>query len=127
MEVRPQNRKLYKKALEILTLSRRVSMYLVEDLASLEKNGRENPFIYFTGDIIKHSDSLAPEILKAENQLFQSERLKHAISLESLTNKLYKNCVRLEHSGSNGKDFVRLLRKEVKIFKRLQQGWILSL
>ncbi|MHA7058262.1 hypothetical protein ACWGOQ_0013650 [Aquimarina sp. M1] len=127
MESSPKNIRLYKKALEILILSKSVSKYLLHDLAALEKNGTENPFIYFTGDIIKDSDSLVPEIIKAENQPFQNERLQHAISLESLTNKLYKNCQRLERSESNGRDFVRLLRKEIKKFKRLQRHWIMTL
>ncbi|WP_348637315.1 hypothetical protein [Aquimarina sp. 2201CG14-23] len=99
----------------------------MHDLSPLEKNGNENPFIYFTGDIVKQSDSLVPEIIKAENQPFQNDRIKHAISLESLTNKLYKNCERLERSESNGKDFIKLLRKELKKFKRLQRSWMMSL
>lgn len=127
MEKRPKNIILYKKALEILILSKSVSKYLAYDLAPLEKNGSENPFIYFTGDIVKDSDSLAPRIIDAENQVFQDDRLKHANLLESLTNKLYKNCERLERSNSNGKDFVRLLRKEVKKFKKLQHHWMMTL
>ncbi|WP_299315778.1 hypothetical protein [uncultured Aquimarina sp.] len=127
MESSPKNIRLYKKALEILILSKSVSKYLSHDLAPLEKNGNENQFIYFTGDIVKDSDSLVPEIIKAENHIFQDDRLKHAIFLESLTNKLYKNCERLERSESNGKDFVRLLRKELKKFKRLQRNWMMSL
>ncbi|WP_405205579.1 hypothetical protein [Aquimarina sp. LLG6339-5] len=127
MNSSPKNKILYKKALEILILSKSVSKYLVHDFSALEKNGNEHPFIYFTGDIIKDSDSLVPEILKAENQVFQNDRLKHACLLENLTNKLYRNCQRLEHSESNGKDFVRLLRKEVKKFKKLQRNWMMSL
>ncbi|MDH7444501.1 hypothetical protein QBK95_02610 [Aquimarina sp. 2201CG14-23] len=127
MEQSPKNKILYKKALEILILSKSISKYLVHDLSPLEKNGNENPFIYFTGDIVKQSDSLVPEIIKAENQPFQNDRIKHAISLESLTNKLYKNCERLERSESNGKDFIKLLRKELKKFKRLQRSWMMSL
>ncbi len=127
MESSPKNIRLYNKALEILILSKSVSKYLVHDFAPLEKNGSENPYIYFTGDLIKDSDSLVPEIIKAENQPFQNDRIKHAISLEYLTNKLYKNCERLERSNSNGKDFIKLLRKEVKKFKTLQRRWMMSL
>ncbi|GAA0726219.1 hypothetical protein GCM10009430_32980 [Aquimarina litoralis] len=127
MERRPENIILYKKALEILILSKSVSKYLAYDLAPLEKNGNENPFIYFTGDIVKDSDSLVPRIMDVENQVFQDDRLKHANLLENLTNKLYKNCERLERSHSNGKDFVRLLRKEVKKFKKLQRHWMMTL
>lgn len=127
METRPNTIKLYKQALEILQLSRSISNYLVQDLVSLQNDGRENPFIYFTGDIIRQSDSLAPGIIKAESQIFQDERIKHALSLKRLTNHLYTNCERLEKSESNGKDFLILLRKELKKFKRLQNRWMTSL
>ncbi len=127
MEFKPKNKRLHKKALEILILSRRISKYLIHDLNHLDSNGSENPFIYFTGDIIKQSDSLVPEIIKAENQHFLDDRIRHAHSLKRLTNRLYKNCERLERSGSNGKDFLILLRFELKKFKKLQQHWILSL
>ena len=127
MTSRPKNKRLYKKALEILTLSRSISGYLIHDLNQLDANGHENPFIYFTGDIIQQSDSLVPEIIKAENQTFQDDRIKYANSLETLTNRLYRNCERLEGSESNGKDFVILLRKELKKFKKLQRRWMMTL
>lgn len=127
MKYQPKNKKLHKQALEILMLSRSISNYLIQDLAPLQNNGTENPTIYFTGDIIRQSDSLAPKIIKAESQVFQDDRIKHANSLRNLTNSLYKNCKRLEHTESNGKEFLVLLRHELKKFKRLQRNWMLSL
>ena len=99
---------LYKKAEEIFALSRRVSEYLVHDLARLKEDGTEDPHVYFTGDIVQQSTNLAPEILKAESQLFSEAKHKHAASVARLTNLLYKNCERLEHSNSNGKEFLNL-------------------
>lgn len=122
-----KNRRLHKQAIEILHLSRNISNYLVHDLSELQNNGCDNPYIYFTGDIIRQSDSLTPEIIKAESQLYKNDRIKYALSLKALTNSLYKNCERLEKSGSNGKDFLVLLRKELKKFRRLQRSWMMSL
>ncbi|MCK8521958.1 hypothetical protein M0D21_10295 [Aquimarina sp. D1M17] len=127
MRLQPKNKRLYRKALEIFTLSRSVSNYLVHDLASLEEDGNENPHIYFTGDIIRQSDALAPHIIHAENQVFQDDRIKHAHSLIRITNRLYKNCERLEQSQSNGKEFATLLRKELRKFKSLQRSWMMTL
>ena len=127
MRIQPRNKRLYKKALEIFTLSRNISTYLIHDLAPLQNNGSENPHIYFTGDIIRQSDALAPKIIKAENQTFQDERIKQATSLIHITNKLYKNCERLEQSESNGKEFLILLRKELRKFKHLHRSWMMSL
>lgn len=118
---------LYKKALDIFALSRHISHYYVDDLAPLQHNGTENPYIYFTGDIVQQSVSLAPEIIKAETKVFSEEKHKHAAYVARLTNRLYKNCERLERSGSNGREFLQLLRNELKKFRKLQRTWMMTL
>lgn len=118
---------MYKKAMEILALSRNISSYLVHDMAPLRQNGRDDSKIYFSGDIVQQSVSLAPEILKAESQPFAEEKHKYAASVIRLTNSLYKNCERLEYSNSNGKDFLPILRNEIKKFRKLQRRWMLTL
>ncbi|QIE60551.1 hypothetical protein G5B37_13545 [Rasiella rasia] len=118
---------IYKKAQDIFALSRNISQYLGHDLAELNEDGTEDRNIYFSGDIVQQSISLAPEILKAESQAFSEEKEKHVASLTRLTNLLYKNCERLEHSASNGKDFLPILRKELKKFRKLQRTWMLTL
>ncbi|WP_445733876.1 hypothetical protein [Mariniflexile sp.] len=118
---------IYKKAIEIFTLSQSISMYLNHDLCSLRSDGSENSHIYFSGDIVQQSVSLAPEIVNAELERFSDKKHKHLDSLKRLTNKLYKNSYRLEHSNSNGKDFLPILRSELKKFKQLQRSWILTL
>ena len=118
---------LYKKAVDIFTLSRNISTFLVHDIAHLTVDNTEDPNIYFTGDIVQQSVSLAPEILKAESQSFSEEKHKYAASVSRLTNSLYKNCERLEGLNSNGKDFLPVLRSELKKFRRLHRTWMLTL
>ena len=118
---------LYQKAMDIFTISRSIAHYFVDDLCYLEKDGKENPDIYFTGDIVQQSISLAPEILKAESEPFSEDKQKYAASVTHLTNLLYKNCERLERTHSNGRDFLPVLRKELKKFRKLQRSWMLTL
>ena len=118
---------LYKKAQEIFMLSRNISQYFGHDLVQLNEDGSENKYIYFSGDIVQQSVSLAPEILKAERQPFSEQKQKHIASLTRLTNLLYKNCERLERTHSNGKDFLPILRNELKKFRKLQRHWMLTL
>lgn len=118
---------LYKKALEIFTLSRNISQYVCQDLNLLNNDGSENPHIYFSGDIVQQSVCLAPEILKAESQPFSELKQKHVASINRLTNLLYTNCERLERSHTNGKDFFPILRAELKKFRKLQRSWMLTL
>mgnify|MGYP006395403545 CR=1 FL=1 len=118
---------LYQKAMDIFRLSRSISHYFVDDLNYLQKDGHEHPDIYFTGDIVQQSVSLGPEILRAESEAFSDAKQRHAASVARLTNRLYKNCERLELSNSNGRDFLPLLRKELKKFRHLQRMWMLTL
>lgn len=121
------NSPLHKKALEILTLSKSISQFLVYNMSHLDEGGNEHPDIYFTGDIVQKSVSLYPEIINAEQKTFAEEKNKHAASLEHLTTMLDKNCERLQGSVPNGKEFLNLLRKEIRRFRKMQNQWLLTL
>jgi hypothetical protein len=118
---------IYNKALEIFSLSRKISNYISYDLIPLHPDGSEDKNIYFSGDIVQQSESLLPEIIKAEVTPFFEKKHRHAATVSRLTNLLYKNCKRLEHCNSNGKDFLPILRKELKKFRQLQRYWLLTL
>jgi hypothetical protein len=118
---------IYKKAMEIYILSRSISSYIQYDLSDLKPDGTENSNIYFSGDIIQQSESLGPEIVNAELERYSEKKHKHLESLQRLTNLLYKNSYRLEGSNSNGKDFLPILRSELKKFRKLQHNWMLTL
>ncbi|TYA57543.1 hypothetical protein [Formosa maritima] len=118
---------LYQKAMEIIVLSRSISTYLNQDLSYLQADGKEDINIYFSGDIVQQSVSLAPEIEKAELERFSDKKYKHIESVKRLTNLLFKNCSRLEKSNSNGKDYLPILRSELKKFRKLQHTWSLTL
>jgi len=118
---------IYKQAMQIFILSRSISTYLNQDLAILNENGVEDADIYFSGDIVQQSVSLAPEIINAELERASDKKHKHVASVRQLTNRLYKNCKRLERSNSNGKDYIPILRKELKTFRKLQASWMLTL
>lgn len=118
---------LYIKAKEIMQISRHISDYLVPDLSVLNENGNEDKSIYFTGDLIRQSNSLIPNIVKAENEFFQEARTQYIIAVGHLTDRLSRNCEKLELSNSNGLEFVRLLRREIQKFRKLQRIWRLTL
>jgi hypothetical protein len=118
---------IYQKAIDILVLSRSISTYINQDLAYLRPDGSEDTNIYFSGDIIQQSESLAPEIMKAEAERYSDKKHKHLDSLERLTHRLHLNCNRLQHCNSNGKDYLPILQNELKKFKRLQRTWMMTL
>lgn len=118
---------IYKKAMEIYILSRSISSYFQYDLSGLKPDGAEDTDIYFSGDIIQQSVSLAPEIVNAEMERYSERKHKHIAALQRLTSLIYKSSFRLERSNSNGKDFIPLLRSELNKFKKLQHNWLLTL
>ena len=118
---------IYRKALEIIVLSRSISTYLNHDLSHLTFDGNEDPHIYFSGDIVQQSELLGPEIIKAESESFIERKRIHADTVRRITDMLYRSCKRLEQCSSNGKDFLPILRKELKNFSKLQRSWMLTL
>ena len=118
---------LYYKALDILTLSRHMSYLFCEDLIGPESHGPEDEKIYFTGDIIQQSYSLAPEILRAENQPYAEDKRRYSKRVKLLTKKLFYTCDRLENSPIISKDFLPLFRRELRQFRKLQRTWALML
>lgn len=118
---------IYKKAMDIIILSRSISTYLNQDLSYLKADGTEDNHIYFSGDIIQQSNNLAPEIINAERERFSDKKEKHLESLDRLTTKLYRNCRRLEGSNSNGRDYLPILRGELRKFRKLQRSWMMTL
>lgn len=118
---------IYQKAMEIIVLSRSISTYINQDLSYLNPDGSEDSHIYFSGDIVQQSTSLAPEILNAELKRHSNKKHVHVESLERLTNQLHKNTKRLMHCNSNGKDYLHILNKELKKFRNLQKVWMLTL
>ena len=123
------NLPIYRKAMEIFRLTQKISNYLHADLSILKHDGSEDEGIYFSGDIIQQSVSIGPEILKAEleKKSYSEKRYKHAEAVRSLSFRLHKSCKRLEKCNSNGRDFLPLLNKELKKFRKLQQNWMLTL
>ena len=118
---------VYQKAIDIIALSRSISSYLNYDLSYLNSDGSEDSNIYFSGDIVQQSASIAPEIVNAELERFSDKKHQHFASIQRLTNRLYHNCKRLTRCKSNGKDYLPVLQIELKKFKQLQKTWMLTL
>ena len=118
---------VYQKAIDIIMLSRSISTYISQDLSYLNADGSEDNDIYFTGDIIQQSTNLAPQIISAEQEPCTHKKSKHIERLDRLITRLYYNCRRLEKSNSNGRDYLPILRGELRKFRTLKNHWILTL
>jgi len=118
---------IYRKAMDILAVSRSISTYINQDLSYLYPDGREDEHIYFSGDIIQQSESLVPEIEKAQAERFSERKYRHLDSIERLLHRLQLNCSRLERCKSDGRDYLPVLRRELNKFNNLKRSWMLTL
>ena len=118
---------LYRKAKEIIHLTRNISDYLIPEMAVLNEKETEDSKIYFTGDIIRQSLSLIPNIENAEKAEISDSKMNYVVAVSRLTDILYRNCERLEHSSCKGTEFVKVLRGELKKFRKLQYVWKLTI
>ena len=119
-------RNFHGKALEIKNISKIISDYVVDELSASTDNSKSTT-LYYSGDIVQQSIIIYEEIIKAEKSIFFEKKYFHACTIEWLISRLLITCRRIESSCSKSKDFVTILKKEVKKFKLLQNYWMLTL
>jgi len=105
---------IYKKALAIFQLSRRVAAYITDDkdVISMYKSGSISD--KYADNLVMNAYRLVPKIVETEIQGNKNLKLELAKSLRYFIERIYKDCLKLESIKIQGKDFVRLLRKELK-------------
>ena len=74
-----------------------------------------------------NSLGLVPKIVEAESEENPSLKLKYAKSIRYLIDILYQDCLSLEQTKINGKDFVKILRKELILLKKMHIRYVKSL
>jgi len=93
-----------------------LSMY-----SSVERSDR------YADSLVMNSLGLVPEIVKTESEQNPRLKLKYAKSLHHFIDVLYQDCLRLERTRIQGKDFVRMLRKELILLRRMHRRYVKSL
>ncbi|MCX2678460.1 hypothetical protein OOZ15_00765 [Galbibacter sp. EGI 63066] len=118
---------IYRKAIHIFKLSRQISNYLRGDKSILELNRSSFVADQFSDKLIMASLGLAPKIAIAESTADPAVKMQSVSSLEKTTAALLHYCEKLELNHEHGKEFLELLRKEVKKFGQLQSRWAIHL
>jgi len=118
---------IYQKSLDIFRLTRSIAAYVTND-KSINKmylsNSAPDKYAHI---LVMDSLGLVPKIAETEIQENPKLKLKYAKSLQYFIDSLYSNCVKLENTKIQGKDFVRLLRKELILLKRMHKRYVKSL
>jgi DNA-binding XRE family transcriptional regulator len=118
---------IYQKSLDIFKLSRRIASYITYDKDMLSMYKSNNKADRYADSLVMDALGLVPRIVETENQVNPSLKLKYAKSLRLSIDRLYSNSIKLEKTKVQGKEFIMLLRKELKNFKKLHKLYVNSL
>lgn len=118
---------IYQKSIAIFKLSRHVASYITDDkdIMSMYRSGRKSD--NYADNLVMNAFRLVPKIVETETQENPRLKLKYAKSLRYFIDRLYHSCLQLENTKIQGKDFVIMLRKELKILRKIHRRYVKSL
>ncbi len=118
---------IYQKSIDIFKLSRSVASYVTDDKDVISMYHSGDRVDNYADNLIMNAFKLVPKVVETETQESPSKKLRYAKSLRYFIDRLYQDCLHLEGSRIHGKDFVRLLRKELKSLRKIHRLYVNSL
>lgn len=118
---------VYRKALELCQMSREIASYVSfnKDLLKLYKSNSLRDII---ADSLLTDTILIPQkIAQAESSSSLSERMKSATYINIMIRNINSYCTGLERDGVREKEYLNLLREEIRSFRRSFKEWRKSL
>ncbi len=118
---------IYRKSMDIFKLSRHIASYISydKDILSMHKSLKKAD--KYASNLVMDALGLVPKIAETENQKNPKLKLKYAKSLRYFIDQLYDDCKQLEHTIIQGKDFFKLLRKELKKLREIHKHYVNSI
>lgn len=121
------NLKIYQKSLDVFKLSRRIASYITNDKSMLSLYNSVERSDRYVDSLVMNSLGLVPKIVETESEENPRLKLKYAKSLHYFIDIIYQDCLKLENTRIQGKDFVRMLRKELILLRRMHKRYVKSL
>ena|SRR5210317_847996 len=118
---------LYKKSLDVFNLSRKVASYITDDkdLISMYRSGNRSD--NYADNLVLNAFRLVPKVAEAESEENSMAKLRYARSLRYYIDRIYKSCLQLENSKIHGKDFVVMLRQELRSLRKIHKKYVSAL
>ncbi len=118
---------IYQKSIDIFKLSRRIAAYITNDKDILSMYRSSKKADKYANNLVMGALGLVPKIAETESQKNPKQKLRYAKSLRYFIDRIYKDCIKLENTKILGKDFVRLLRKELKALRKIHRSYVNSI
>jgi len=118
---------IYQKSIDVFKLSRSVASYITDDkdVISMYRSGDKSD--NYADNLVMNAFRLVPKVVETETQESPTKKLKYAKSLRYFIDVIYQDCLKLERTKIQGKDFVRLLRNELKSLRKIHRLYVSSL
>jgi hypothetical protein len=118
---------VYKKALELCEMSRHIVSYISfnKDLIKLYQSNSHRDVI--AGSLLTDTVLIPKKIEQAEHSQSYAERIKNASFINIIIHNLNSYCTGLEKDGVKDKEYLQLLRQEIRSFRKTFKKWSRSL
>ena len=114
---------VYKKALELSEISRHIVSYVSfnKDLLKLYQSNSLRDII--AGSLLTDTTLISKKIAQAEYSESYAERIKTASFINIMIRNLNSYCTGLERDGVKEKEYLQLLRQEIRSFRKTFKKW----
>jgi len=118
---------VYKKALELREISRHIVSYVSfnKDLLKLYQSNSLRDII--AGSLLTDTKLIPKKIEQTEYSKSYTERINNATFINIMIHNLNSYCTGLEKDGVKEKEYLHLLRQEIRSFRKTFKKWRSSL
>ncbi|THD66551.1 hypothetical protein E7Z59_12210 [Robertkochia marina] len=121
---RAQDLPVYKKAVEIFSMSRELVRLATADKNLLDMSLSRERLDRISSSLLSSSIGLAPSIAMVEGSPDPLMRIKSLRFLQQETGKLQRYCEQIDSRLGHSKTFVKRLQNEIVQFRKLQSHWV---
>jgi len=114
---------VYRKALELCAMSREIASYVTfnKDLLKLYKSNSLRDII--ADSLLTDAILIPQKIAQTEYSLSEDEKLRNVSYINIMIKNINSYCTGLERDGVKEKEYLNLLRQEIKSFRRSFKKW----
>ncbi len=114
---------IYRKSLDLLRMSREIASYLSynKDLLKLYQSNSHRDIM--VDSLLTDSILIPKQIEVAERAECYAARMRSASFINIIIRNISSYCTGLEKDGVKEKEYLNLLRSEIKSFRRLYKVW----
>ena len=114
---------IYKKAVELCTLSRELASFVSCDKNMLTLYRSNSHRDHIADSLITDAVLIPQQIARAETSSSPGDRLKSATFIGIMLRNINSYCNGLEQDGLREKEYLNLLRREIRLFRKSFKQW----